>query len=301
FANISYDGDAPLAERRAHALSVDQAQLRDLIGDAELRDLLDARAIETLEADLQHLSERFHARSIDAIHDMLLRLGDLSQVELEARTTPGLLADASAELVASRRAVEVRIAGEERLIAVEDAARYRDALGAPMPLGLPAALLEPVAEPLHDLIRRYARTHGPFHSGDIALRFGLSIVAVEAALAGLRSTGRVIDGEFRPGERGREWCDEDVLRQIRRRSLARLRQEVEPVDAQALGRFLVSWHGLSRSRGGLDSLLDTVEHLQGVPLAGSVLEREILPARIADYSPAMLDTLLGAGEIIWVG
>src|SRR4029453_14489222 len=256
FANISYDGDAPLAERRAHALSVDQAQLRDLIGDAELRDLLDARAIETLEADLQHLSERFHARSIDAIHDMLLRLGDLSQVELEARTTPGLPADASAELGASRRAVEVRIAGEERLIAVEDAARYRDALGAPMPLGLPAALLEPVAEPLHDLIRRYARTHGPFHSGDIALRFGLSIVAVEAALAAVRRTGRPLAGE---------WVAEDVLRQSRRRSLARLRQEVEPVDAQALGRFLVSWHGLSRSRGGLDSLLDTVEDLQGVP------------------------------------
>ncbi len=300
-ANYIYDGDAPLAERRAQALSVDQAQLRDLIGDAELRDLLDARAIEALEADLQHLPERFHARSIDAVHDMLLRLGDLSQAELEARTSPGLVTGAVAELIASRRAIEIRIAGENRLIAVEDAARYRDALGVPMPPGLPAALLEPVSEPLNDLIRRYARTHGPFRSGDATLRFGLSLVAVESALVHLRSTGRVIDGEFRPGERGREWCDEDVLRQIRRRSLARLRQEVEPVDAHAMGRFLVSWHGLSRSRGGLDSLLDAVEHLQGVPLAGSVLEREILPARIADYSPAMLDTLLGAGEIVWVG
>jgi ATP-dependent Lhr-like helicase len=300
-ANYIYDGDAPLAERRAHALSVDQSQLRELIGDAELRDLLDARAIEALEADLQHLPERFHARSADAVHDLLLRLGDLSRVELEARVTPGLLPSALAELVASRRAIEVRVAGEDRVIAVEDAARYRDALGAPMPLGLPAALLEPVAEPLNDLIRRYARTHGPFHSAEVAGRFGLSVVAVESALAHLRSIGRVIDGEFRPGERGREWCDEEVLRQIRRRSLARLRQEVEPVDAQALGRFLVSWHGLSRPRGGLDSLLDAVEQLQGVPLVGSALEREILPARIADYSPAMLDTLLGAGEIVWVG
>jgi ATP-dependent Lhr-like helicase len=300
-ANYIYDGDAPLAERRAHALSVDQAQLRDLIGDAELRDLLDIRAIEALETDLQHLPERFHARSADAIHDLLLRLGDLSRIELEARTTPGLLSSALPELVESRRAIEVRVAGDHRLIAVEDAARYRDALGVPMPPGLPAVLLEPVAEPLNDLIRRYARTHGPFPSSEVALRFGLGIAAVESGLARLRSTGRVIDGEFRPGERGREWCDEDVLRQIRRRSLARLRQEVEPVDAQSLGRFLVSWHGLSRSRGGLDSLLDTVEHLQGVLLVGSVLEREILPARIADYSPAMLDTLLGAGEIVWVG
>ncbi|MGH9383325.1 MAG: Lhr family helicase, partial [Vicinamibacterales bacterium] len=300
-ANYIYDGDAPLAERRAHALSVDQSQLRDLIGDAELRDLLDARAIEALEADLQHVPERFHARSADAVHDLLLRLGDLSRVELDTRTTPGLLSGALSELVADRRAIEIRVAGEKRVIAVEDAARYRDALGVPMPLGLPAALLEPVAEPVHDLIRRYARTHGPFHSAEVALRFGLSMVSVESSLAHLRSKGRVIDGEFRPGERGREWCDEDVLRQIRRRSLARLRQEVEPVDAHALGRFLVSWHGLSRPRGGLDSLLDAVEHLQGVPLVGSILEREILPARIADYSPAMLDTLLGAGEIVWVG
>ena len=300
-ANYIYDGDAPLAERRAHALSVDQAQLRDLIGDAELRDLLDARAIEALEADLQHLAERLHARSTDAVHDMLLRLGDLSRAELEARTMPGVLSTAIPELLQSRRSIEIRIAGDDRLVAAEDAARFRDALGVPIPPGLPAVLLEPVAEPLNDLIRRYARTHGPFHSAEVARRFGLGVVAVEAALAHLRGTGRVIDGEFRPGERGREWCDEDVLRQIRRRSLARLRQEVEPVDAASLGRFLVSWHGLSRVRGGLDSLLDVVEQLQGVPLAGSVLEREILPARIADYSPAMLDTLLGAGEIVWVG
>ena len=300
-ANYIYDGDAPLAERRAHALSVDQSQLRELIGDAELRDLLDARAIEALEADLQHLPERFHARSADAVHDLLLRLGDLSPVEVEARSAPGLLPGAIEELVRSRRLVAVRVAGDERYIAVEDAARYRDALGVPLPMGLPAALLEPVAEPANDLIRRYARTHGPFSSTEVASRFGLSIVVVESALAHLRSTGRVIDGEFRPGERGREWCDEDVLRQIRRRSLARLRQEVEPVDAPSLGRFLAGWHGLSRSRGGLDSLLDTVEHLQGIPLAASVLEREILPARIAGYAPEMLDTVIGAGEVVWVG
>jgi ATP-dependent Lhr-like helicase len=300
-ANYIYDGDAPLAERRAHALSVDQAQLRDLIGDAELRDLLDARAIEALEADLQHSAERLHARSTDAVHDMLLRLGDLSRAELEARTVPGLLPTAIPELLQSRRAIEIRIAGDDRLVAAEDAARFRDALVVSIPPGLPAVLLEPVAEPLNDLIRRYARTHGPFHSAEVARRFGLGVVAIEAALAHLRGTGRVIDGEFRPGERGREWCNEDVLRQIRRRSLARLRQEVEPVDAASLGRFLVSWHGLSRVRGGLDSLLDVVEQLQGVPLAGSVLEREILPARIADYSPAMLDTLMGAGEIVWIG
>jgi ATP-dependent Lhr-like helicase len=300
-ANYIYDGDAPLAERRAHALSVDQSQLRELIGDAELRDLLDARAIEALEADLQHLPDRFHARSADALHDLFLRLGDLSRVEVEARSAPGLLPGAIDELVHSRRAIAVRVAGEERFIAVEDAARYRDALGVPLPLGLPAALLEPMAEPVNDLLRRYARTHGPFSSTEVSSRLGLSIVVVESALVYLRSTGRVIDGEFRPGERGREWCDEDVLRQIRRRSLARLRQEVEPVDAPSLGRFLAGWHGLSRSRGGLDSLLDTVEHLQGVPLAASVLEREILPARIAGYAPEMLDTLIGAGEVVWVG
>ncbi len=214
---------------------------------------------------------------------------------------PGLLPTAVPELLQSRRAIEIRIAGDDRLVAVEDAARFRDALGVSMPPGLPAVLLEPVAEPLNDLdsaLRPDPRSLSQ-RRGRPALRPERRRGRVGTCASA--STGRVIDGEFRPGERGREWCDEDVLRQIRRRSLARLRQEVEPVDAASLGRFLVSWHGLSRVRGGLDSLLDVVEQLQGVPLAGSVLEREILPARIADYSPAMLDTLLGAGEIVWVG
>ncbi|MEY4634289.1 MAG: hypothetical protein RJA55_87 [Acidobacteriota bacterium] len=300
-ANYIYDGDAPLAERRAQALSVDQSQLRDLIGDTGLRDLLDAGALEALEADLQHLPERFHARSTDAVHDLLLRLGDLSQDEIAARSEPSVAAAAILELTATRRAVEVRIAGERRLIAVEDAARFRDAVGTPLPQGLPDALLEAVADPVSDLVRRYARTHGPFPSGDVSTRLGLGVAVVEATLARLREMGRVTDGEFRPGGRGREWCDAEVLRSVRQRSLAKLRQEVAPVDAAALGRFLVRWHGLARPRAGLDGLLDAIEQLQGVPLVASLLDREVLAARVHDYAPAMLDTLMGAGEVTWVG
>jgi len=300
-ANYIYDGDAPLAERRAQALSVDQSQLRELIGDTGLRDLLDAGALESLEADLQYLPDRFHARSADAVHDLLLRLGDLSQAEIAARCDAGVAGSAIAELLASRRALEVRIAGEPRLIAVEDAARFRDAVGTPLPQGLPETLLETVADPVGDLVRRYARTHGPFVGQDVSRRLGLGVAVVDATLLRLRDRGRVIDGEFRPAGRGREWCDTEVLRSVRQRSLARLRQEVEPVDAAALGRFLVRWHGLARPRAGLDGLLDVIEQLQGVPLVASLLDREVLAARVHDYAPAMLDTLMGAGEVMWAG
>ncbi|MBM3807987.1 MAG: DEAD/DEAH box helicase [Acidimicrobiia bacterium] len=300
-ANYIYDGDAPLAERRAQALSVDQSQLRDLIGDTELRDLLDEGVLDTLEQQLQHLPPRFHARSTDAVHDLLLRLGDLSRTEIDARSQPGVAEMAIDELVRARRAFAVRFADEQRFIAVEDAARYRDAIGVPLPPGLPAALLEPVADPIGDLVRRFGRTHGPFTSKDVAARLGLGVAVVDTALARLLSAGRVVDGEFRPGGVGREWCDADVLRTVRQRSLARLRQDVEPVESAALGRFLVGWHSLNRPKFGLDGLLDVVEQLQGVPIAASVLDSEILAARVRDYSPAMLDTLLGAGEVAWVG
>jgi ATP-dependent Lhr-like helicase len=300
-ANYLYDGDAPLAERRAQALSVDQSQLRDLIGDSELRDLLDEAVLETVESELQHLPPRFHAKSTDAVHDLLLRLGDLSRAELEARSEGGVLTVALVELLKTRRALGVRIAGEERFIAVEDASRYRDAIGVPLPPGLPDTLLEPVADPVTDLVRRFGRTHGPFTAKDVSTRLGLGPAVVEAALARLLAIGRAVDGEFRPGGRGREWCDVEVLRTVRQRSLARLRQEVEPVEATALGRFLVQWHGLARQRYGLDGLLDVIEQLQGVPIAASVLETEVLAARVQNYSPAMLDTLLGAGEVAWIG
>ena len=300
-ANYLYDGDAPLAERRAQALSVDQSQLRDLIGDTELRDLLDEAVLDTVESELQHLPPRFHARSADAVHDLLLRLGDLTRDEIAARSETGVAAPAIEELLKTRRALNVRIAGEERLIAVEDAARYRDAIGVPLPPGLPVTLLEPVADPVTDLVRRFGRTHGPFTTKDVSGRLGFGTAVVDAALARLMANGRVVDGEFRPGGRGREWCDNEVLRTVRQRSLARLRQEVEPVEATALGRFLVHWHGLARQRYGLDGLLDVIEQLQGVPIAASVLENEVLAARVNNYSPAMLDTLLGAGEVTWMG
>jgi ATP-dependent Lhr-like helicase len=300
-ANYLYDGDAPLAERRAQALSVDQSQLRDLIGDTQLRDLLDESVLDTVATELQYLPPRFHARSTDAVHDLLLRLGDLTRAEIEARSEAGIAAPAIEELLKTRRALNVRIAGEERLIAVEDAARYRDAIGVPLPQGLPETLLEPVADPITDLVRRFGRTHGPFTSKDVSARLGLGIAVVDAALARLLATGRAVDGEFRPGGRGREWCDAEVLRTVRQRSLARLRQEVEPVESAALGRFLVHWHGLARQRYGLDGLLDVIEQLQGVPIAASVLESEVLAARVHNYAPAMLDTLLGAGEVTWTG
>jgi ATP-dependent Lhr-like helicase len=300
-ANYIYEGDAPLAERRAQALSIDQDQLRELMGDADLRELLDADAIAEVEEQLQSLTATMRARSADGIHDLLLKLGDLTREEVARRVTSPDVLDGLDRLTRARRILEVRIAGEKRLIAVEDAARYRDGLGVPLPPGLPTALLASVTTPVLELVRRYARTHGPFTNQDVQSRFQLSAEQSESALRALLLDGRVVEGGFRPGGVHREWCDAEVLRLIRRKSLARLRKEVEPVEQQMLARLGTHWQGVLQKRRGLDALLDTIEHLQGAPLPASLLESAILPARLARYTPGDLDTLVAAGEVVWCG
>ncbi len=323
-ANFLYEGDAPLAERRAQALTIDQDQLRELLGEADLRELLDADAMAEVEEAAQCLAENYHARTVDGLHDLCLRLGDLSREEMARRADVPDLTQQIDRLIRARRLLELRIAGEKRLIAAEDAARYRDGLGIPLPPGLAASLLEPVVHPVLELVRRYARTHGPFTVKEPAQRFGLSAAAVEEALRQLVHEGRVLEGGFRPGGLHREWCDAEILRAIRRKSLAKLRREVEPVEHETLARFFTHWQGVLRPRRGvergaasefeeaslselpvrgpsLDALLDAVEGLQGAPLPASLVEASILPARVAGYAPAALDTLIGAGEVAWAG
>jgi ATP-dependent helicase Lhr and Lhr-like helicase len=299
-ANYIYDGDAPLAERRAQALAIDQAQLRELLGEAELRELLDADALEQVERELQFLEASRRVKSTDGVHDLLLRLGDLSADELTARSSVDAAA-ALKGLVRARRAITVKLAGDVRAIPVEYAARYRDALGVPLPTGLPEALLEPVPQASADLARRYARTHGPFTTGDFAARYGIGRSTADTILKALSAGGQLLEGEFRPGATGREWCDPDVLQSVRRRSLAKLRREVEPVDPAALGRLVTAWQGVVRPRAGLDALLDAIENLQGAPLPASIFESGILAGRIEGYTPADLDALTAAGEIVWCG
>ena len=300
-ATFLYDGDAPLAERRAQALSIDQAQLKDLIGDAELRELLDAGAVDDVERQLQRLDERYRARSADGVHDMLLAIGDLTEDELLARVLTIEAAESVPSLVSTGRILTLPIAGGSRYVAAEDAARYRDALGATLPGGLPASLLEPVRDPLGDLALRYARTHAPFPARDFASRYDLPIETAHGVLARLTAESRLLDGEFRPGGAGPEWTDAGVLRMIRRRSLARVRKEIEPVDHAVLGRFVTTWHGVVTRRHGADALLDVVQHLQGAALPASILETDILPARLEAYDPADLDAVVAAGEVVWVG
>jgi ATP-dependent Lhr-like helicase len=300
-ANYIYDGDAPLAERRAQALSIDQDQLRELMGDADLRELLDLAAIEETEEQLQCLAGTYKARTMDGVHDLLLRLGDLSRAELLARCVSPEVAMTVERLRKSLRVIEVSVGGEKRLIAVEDAGRYRDAVGVPLPPGLPTAFQAAVADALLDVIRRYGRTHGPFTTGEVAKRFGLANESAEVVLNRLVGLGRVVEGGFRPGGTHREWCDHEVLRTIRRKSLARLRKEVEPVEQATLARLFTRWQGVTQQRRGLDALLDVIENLQGAPVPASVLETEVLPARILGYKPADLDTLIAAGEVVWCG
>ncbi|HUQ64229.1 MAG TPA: DEAD/DEAH box helicase [Acidimicrobiales bacterium] len=306
-ANFLYDGDSPLAERRAQALTLDREMLSELMGSEELRELIQPQALDALEADLQCLDEQRWARDADEAHDLLMRLGDLTRAELKARAVD----DFANDLLQARRAVEVRLAGETRLIAAEDAGRYRDALGAVPPSGLPDAFLESIDDPLGSVLGRWARTHGPFTSAEPAARLGLPATAVDGLLARRADAGLLLEGGFRPGGNSSEWCDPNVLRSLRQRSLAALRKEVEPVETDVLARFLPAWQGVMPLGGsggggrgggrGLDRLVEVVAQLQGIAIPASVLERDVLPARIAEYSPRLLDELSAAGEVVWLG
>jgi ATP-dependent Lhr-like helicase len=306
-AAFMYEGDSPLAERRAAALSLDRDLLRDLLGAEELRELLDPGALADLELELQLLADGRRARTADELHDVLRKVGDLSAEEADLRCEVAELAPADgsaawlAQLVHDRRAITVSVAGTDRYIAAEDAARYRDAFGCNVPLGLPRAFTEPVPHPLEGLVGRYARTHGPFTVEDLAARFGISVDRAMGALVALEADGRVVRGEFRPNGSGREFSDVDVLRQLRRRSLAALRREVEPVEQHAYARFLLGWHSIPGDRRGLDGLVEALGQLQGAALVASTLESEVLPARLRSYRPVDLDELCTAGELVWVG
>ncbi|MET3921137.1 DEAD/DEAH box helicase [Arthrobacter sp. UYEF20] len=386
-AQFLYEGDSPLAERRAAALALDSTLLNELLGRVELRELLDAKVIDATERELQRLAPDRRVRGVEGVADLLRLLGPLTPEEVAARLEPPVesvqaapvvrpaeaaetagvvepagtredaselpVADAVAHLTAlqrANRAIKVNVGGAERFAAVEDAARLRDALGVPLPMGVPSAFIEPVADPLGDLVSRYARTHGPFTSAEAAARLGLGIAVVGTALKRLAADGRVVEGEFRPhatapepaaatetdgvetdgAETARgggdaeapqttppiapslagvsEWCDAEVLRKLRRRSLAALRAEVEPVDAAAYGRFLPAWQNVRTPgrRGqsglrGLDGIITAVDQLSGVPIPASAWEPLVLASRVADYQPAMLDELMAAGEVLWSG
>jgi ATP-dependent Lhr-like helicase len=303
-AQFVYEGDSPIAERRAAALQLDQGLLAELLGRTELRELLDPVVLAETEAELQRLTPERLARDAEGVADLLRLLGPLSTDEVALRFVGGDPEAALASLGAARRVVEVRIASHERWATVEDVGRLRDGLGVPVPPGTPDAFTDPVDDPLADLIARHARTHGPFTVTDVAERFALGAAVVRHTLARLAGEGRVLEGEFRPAGAGSEWCDAEVLRKLRRRSLARLRAEVEPVEPEVLGRFLPHWQGITRTRGalrGVDGVLAAVEQLAGCPVPASALESLVLPARVRDYEPALLDELTAAGEVLWAG
>ncbi|MCQ1948202.1 ATP-dependent helicase [Arthrobacter sp. zg-Y1116] len=341
-----YEGDSPLAERKAAALSLDPTLLNELLGRAELRELLDARIIARIESELQRLAPDRHARGLEGVADLLRLLGPLSVPEVAARLQPvELLTDDTGtavepapaaaapedaeelleQLVRANRALKIGMAGSTRYAAIEDAARLRDALGVPLPMGVPLAFIEPVADPLGDLVGRYARTHGPFTAAEAAARLGLGVAVVTGTLQRLAGEGRVAEGEFRPAETllldaadgvdstppatvtvpgspaGTEWCDVEVLRRLRRSSLAALRSEVEPVDPATYGRFLPVWQNVGSALRGLDGVATVIDQLSGVPIPASAWEPLILGSRVRDYAPAMLDELTATGEVVWSG
>ncbi|GAB3680284.1 ATP-dependent helicase [Angustibacter aerolatus] len=309
-AQFLYEGDSPLAERRAAALALDPTLLSELLGGegAALRELLDPEAVERTEQELQHLAETRRTRDAEDVADLLRVLGPLSTAEVAERSQhPESAAEWLTGLEQARRVIAVRIAGEDRWAVVEDAGRLQDALGTPLPVGLPEAFLEPVPDPLGELVARYARTRGPFTTAQLAARFGLGTAVAATAVRRLVGTGRLVEGELRPGGTGLEVCDAEVLRTLRRRSLAALRQQVEPVPAADLARFVPAWQGVGASAAdgsrwrGEDGLLRAVDQLAGALVPASALETLVLPSRVAGWSPGLLDQLTATGEVLWSG
>ena len=301
-ATYMYEGDSPNAERRAAALSLDRDLLRELLGQEELRELIDPSALAQVEDDLQHRSERTQAANRDALHDVLRRVGDLTAEEARTRALAGCDADSMLEeLRRERRVANVRVHGEERWIAAQDAGLYRDALGVVVPGGLPDSFIEEVPDALERLVRRYGQTHGPFTTAEVRERYG---VDPGAALRALEAAGDLVRGELRPGGTEREWCDPEVLRRLRRASLAALRKEIEPTDQRAFARFLPSWQGVDRhppGGAGVDRLREQLIPLQGLALPAEAWERDVLPRRVGAYSPTWMDQLCASGEVVWIG
>jgi ATP-dependent Lhr-like helicase len=314
-AAFMYEGDSPLAERRAAALSLDPTLLAELLGRAELRELLDPKVLEQTERELQRLDPERKLKGPEGLVDLLRLLGPMSAGELALRWHPEVSPSVASEAVTptdrdtsallevlarENRVIRATIAGDARWAVVEDASRLRDALGVPLPIGVPTVFLDPVDDPVGDLVSRYVRTHGPFTAQDAADRLGLGVAVVTDVLRRFAADRRVVEGEFRPGATGTEWVDAEILRRLRRRSLAALRSEVEPVPQRALGRFLPTWHRFGDLRG-IDGLVTALDQLSGVALPASSWESLVLPSRVRDYTPAMLDELTTSGEVLWSG
>ncbi|MEX1079770.1 MAG: ATP-dependent helicase [Homoserinimonas sp.] len=303
-AAFMYEGDSPLAERRAAALSLDSTLLAELLGRAELRELLDADVIEQTERELQRLAPDRKVKGVEGIVDLLRILGPLAVDEIAERLVTGEVSSSRSALEGLERdgrVLRATIAGQPRWAVIEDSSRLRDALGTPLPIGVPSAFVQPVEDPVGDLVARYARTHGPFTVTAVAERLGLGAAVVADTLRRLEQQRRAVEGEFRPGSSGSEWCDAEVLRRLRSRSLAALRHQVEPVDAPTLGRFLASWQHVAEPLRGIDGLVQVIDQLAGVALPASAWESVVLPLRLRDYSPVMLDELTATGEVLWSG
>lgn len=317
--NFLYDGDAPLAERRAQALALDHLQLQELLGEVNYAELLDPDVLSQLRSEVQRLHTQYPVRSVDGLHDLLLYLGDLARGEIAERcdlsSEPNSSAEWIARLLGQHRIIQLVIADEERFVAAEDASRYRDTLSIQLPNGIAEALLDSVESPLADIISRFARTHGPFSSKDVCARFDLQTDLVNTALVELGQSGKLIAGDFTiprddsevrikselDSTDDRQWCDANVLRIWKQRSLARVREQIKPASPEACVRFLIDWHGIGRRRNGPEALLDVVEQLQGLALPASCLETDIFPARLPDYRPGELDELCATGEVLWQG
>ncbi|MEQ3363152.1 DNA glycosylase AlkZ-like family protein [Raoultibacter massiliensis] len=331
-----YDGDLPNAERKASLLSLDPTLLGELLGSDEVGGLIDPEVVRTVESQLQRLASDRRVRGVEGVADLLRALGPLTvgEVAERLRRDGGCDEDAAGgsscafgeaqalldELARSHRAFVATIGGASRWASFDDARLLRDALGTDAP-GWTASseLAEPSGgspgryHPLDELLARFARTHGPFATADAAAAFGIGCAVARDGLERLAAEGRIVQGRFKSEDGGtadaegevRQWVSADVFKRLRSLSLAKARKAVRPVGSDAYVRFLLDLQGAgSFGRGrfeGVEGVAHVLSQFEGVYLPAALWESVVLPSRVRDYRPSMLDELIASGEVMWVG
>jgi ATP-dependent Lhr-like helicase len=301
-ANFIYDDSTPAKEARSAALGVDPNILKALFGSIDMRAMLSAEATEQVERELQRLDEVYLCRDEDDLDSLLRLAGDLSLDEIGDRCYEANVAKSLVDsLLRSGRASLIHINSEDRIISSSDAAVFRDAFGVSLPKDLNCSEMYDPDAALERVVRRYALCHGPFTAHQLERRYGVGEMSLLGVLSRLTDEGFLLEGEFLPGGLETEYVSASTLKRIRAVSLARNRRDTVAVSREVLPAYLAYLHGIVDRTESKSKLSVALGQLSGHLLIPERLESAVLPDRIPNYRPHLLDELFSEGEYVWLG